>query len=65
MRGGTREGHGIVRGRACVGPQASGWHRVCYAVPGRAKVEASDAVITCMILICHCSNSILFDPGST
>ena len=37
----------------------------CYAFPGRSEAEASDAVITCNLLVCDCMASVLFDPGST
>lgn len=38
-------------------------HRLCYAVPDLAEIEASDAVIIVMVSMCHCSASVLFDPG--
>lgn len=65
IRGGTRGIRGIVRGGARGSPQANGGRRVCYAVPDRAEVEASDAVITDMVPVCHGSTLVLFDPGST
>ncbi|XP_070036244.1 uncharacterized protein [Nicotiana tomentosiformis] len=36
-----------------------------YALPARPKVESSDAVITCIVPVCHRDASVLFDPGST
>lgn len=42
MRGGTHEG-----------PQASNGHRVCYVIPDGAEADASDVVITVMVLLCH------------
>lgn len=36
-----------------------------YAILSRAEVEASDAVITCIVPICHRFISLLFDQGST
>lgn len=64
MKCGTRVGRGTVRGAACRGPQASGSHRVCFVVPDRAKVKASDAVITSMVSVYHRSALVLFDPGT-
>ncbi|XP_055830929.1 uncharacterized protein LOC129899959 [Solanum dulcamara] len=31
----------------------------------RYRLEAKASVITCIILVCHCPTSVLFDPGST
>lgn len=63
-----KEWHQGANGRAQGGGygnlQASGDHRVCYAIPGRDKTDASDTVITSIILICDCFASVLFDLGS-
>ena len=60
-------GRGTVQaggGRGTV--QTSGGKRAqCYVFPGRPEVEASDAVITCISLVCHRPASLLFDSGST
>ncbi|WMV49430.1 hypothetical protein MTR67_042815 [Solanum verrucosum] len=37
----------------------------CYAFSGKTEAEASDAVITCTILVCDRMTNVLFDPGST
>lgn len=49
MRGGARGGHNTMRDGTHRGLQASGSHRVCYAIPDRIEVEASDIVITGMV----------------
>lgn len=54
MRGG---GHGS--------PQSSGGRRVCYGIPDQTEAEASDAIITGMILMCNHSTLVLFDLNST
>ena len=36
-----------------------------YAFPGRSEAETSDAVITGNLLVYDCTDSVLFDPGST
>lgn len=54
-----------MRSGARGGSHASSGRSVCYAVLDRAKAKASDAVITSMVPVWHCSPSILFDPGST
>lgn len=40
-------------------------HGVCYVVPSRVKAEASNAVITRMVQMCHHLASTLFDSSST
>lgn len=65
MSGGSKEGHSIVKGGAHGGPQASVGHRVCYDIQDRAKAEASDAVITYIVLVCNHLASVLFDTSST
>lgn len=56
------------RGRAWSGArgrlEASGERRVCYVVLGKVKAEASDVVITSIVLVSQLSTSILFDLGS-
>ncbi|WMV14705.1 hypothetical protein MTR67_008090, partial [Solanum verrucosum] len=37
----------------------------CYAFHGKTEAEASDAVITCTILVCDRMANVLFDLGST
>lgn len=37
----------------------------CYAFSGKTEAEASNAVITCTILVCGMMANILFDLGST
>ncbi len=37
----------------------------CYAFSDNNEAEASDAVITCTILVCDRMANVLFDPGST
>ena len=37
----------------------------CYAFPGKNEADASNAVITCTILVCDRMANVLFDPGST
>lgn len=41
------------------------WGGHCYDFLGRPKVEASNAMIIGIILICHRPASMLFDPGFT
>lgn len=65
MRGSTRGSHDIVKCGASGGLQASGRHRVCYAIQDRVEAEASDATIIGMVPMCHRSASFLFDLGST
>ena len=36
-----------------------------YAFPGKTEVEASDAVITCTIIVCDWMANMLFDSVST
>ncbi|XP_069154406.1 uncharacterized protein [Solanum lycopersicum] len=60
-RGGSPSGRGGGRG----GSQSDGGHSHCYAFPGRPEAEASDAVITGIIPVCHRPATVLFDPGST
>ena len=36
-----------------------------YAFPSKTKAKASDAVITCTILVCDRMANVLFDSGST
>lgn len=55
---------GGTRGSAPSGSQASSNCRVCYAIQGRAKAEASDLVITCIVLVCRHSTSIIFNSRS-
>ncbi|WMV49629.1 hypothetical protein MTR67_043014 [Solanum verrucosum] len=37
----------------------------CYAFPGKSEAESSNAVITCIIIVCEWMANVLFDPGST
>ncbi|XP_069146964.1 uncharacterized protein [Solanum lycopersicum] len=60
-RGGYPSGRGGGRG----GSQSYGGRSHCYAFPGRPEAEASDAVITSIIPVCHRSTTVLFDSGST
>ncbi|XP_027767800.1 uncharacterized protein LOC114074085 [Solanum pennellii] len=60
-RGGSPSGRGGGRG----GSQSDGGRSHCYAFPGRPEAEASDAVITGIIPVCHRPATVLFDPGST
>lgn len=60
--GGTPSAKGRARGKARVILRSM--ITIWYVMIGRAKIEASNAVITCIILVCHCSASILFDPES-
>ena len=60
-RGGSPSGRGGGRG----GSQSDGGRSHCYAFPGRPEAEASDAVTTGFIPVCHRSATVLFDPGST
>ena len=58
------------RGGSHGGSQSDGGHSHCYAFPGRPEAEASDAeasdaVITGIIPVCHRPATVLFDPGST
>uniref|UniRef100_M0ZYG3 Polyprotein n=1 Tax=Solanum tuberosum TaxID=4113 RepID=M0ZYG3_SOLTU len=67
-RGGSHSGRGgspSGRGGAHGGSQSEGGRTHCYAFPGRPETEASDAVITCIIPVCHRPTIVLFDPGST
>ena len=67
-RGGSHLGRGDSpsgRGGGHGGSQSDGGCSHCYAFPGRPEVEASDAVITGIIPVCHRSATVLFDPGST
>ncbi|XP_069145670.1 uncharacterized protein [Solanum lycopersicum] len=67
-RGGShsgRDGSPSVRGGGRGGSQSNGGRSHCYAFPGRLEAEASDAVITGIIPVCHRSAIVLFDPGST
>ncbi|XP_070054572.1 uncharacterized protein [Nicotiana tomentosiformis] len=56
----ANDGGQLSRARPRGGGQAS-----FNAFPGRTEVVASDAIITCMVPICHRDASVLFDPGST
>ncbi|XP_070046264.1 uncharacterized protein [Nicotiana tomentosiformis] len=63
------EGH-VGKGHPRCGGQPGGGQPVgaparFYAFRSRTDVEASDAVITCIISICGKDASVLFDPGST
>ncbi|XP_049348112.1 uncharacterized protein LOC125812663 [Solanum verrucosum] len=60
-RCGSSSGRGGGRG----GSQYEGGRSHCYAFPGRPEAEASDAVITGIISVCHRPATVLFDPGST
>lgn len=53
MRGGTRGGQGIVRGRAHGGPQDSLGHRACYVVLNWAELKAFYVVIIGMVPVGH------------
>ncbi|XP_015081327.1 uncharacterized protein LOC107024922 [Solanum pennellii] len=59
-RGGSPSGRGGGRG----GSQSDGGRSHCYAFRGRPEAEASDAVITGIIPVCHRPATVLFDPGS-
>ncbi|XP_049378055.1 uncharacterized protein LOC125842786 [Solanum stenotomum] len=61
-RGGRASGRGASDAS---GSQSGGRGAQCYAFPGRPEAEASDAVITGIISVCHRPASVLFDPGST
>ncbi|XP_070054490.1 uncharacterized protein [Nicotiana tomentosiformis] len=60
-RGGTQ----AARDRPRWGGRSSGGQALCYAFFARPEVVASDAVITCIVSVCHRDASILFKPGST
>ncbi|XP_070049823.1 uncharacterized protein [Nicotiana tomentosiformis] len=60
-RGGGQPARGLPRG----GGRSGGGQARFYAFPTRPDVVASDAVITCIVSVCHREASILFDPGST
>ena len=67
-RGGSHSGIGgspSGRGDGREGSQSDGGCSHCYAFPGRPEAEASDAVITGIILVCHRPATVLFDLGST
>ncbi|XP_055824467.1 uncharacterized protein LOC129892996 [Solanum dulcamara] len=70
-RGGRTPGRGasgaIVPqgGGRGVGQVGGGRGAQCYAFQGRPEAEASDAVITGIVPVCHRPASVLFDPGST
>ncbi|XP_069148227.1 uncharacterized protein [Solanum lycopersicum] len=67
-RGGSHSGRGgspSGRGGGRRGSQSDGGRSHCYAFPVRLEAEASDAVITGIILVCHRPATVLFDPGST
>ena len=61
-RGGRVAGRGTS---GAFGSQSGGRGAQCYAFPGRPEAEASDAVITGIVSVCHRPASVLFDPGST
>ncbi|XP_049362754.1 uncharacterized protein LOC125827500 [Solanum verrucosum] len=61
-RGGRASGRGAS---GASGSQSGGRGAQCYAFPGRPEAEASDAVITSIVSVCHRPASVLFDPGST
>lgn len=50
-------------------PRGGGWSgggEVCfYAFPTRQEDASFDVVISCIVLVCHKDDSVLFDPGST
>ncbi|XP_070039288.1 uncharacterized protein [Nicotiana tomentosiformis] len=56
----TRGGGQASRGH----PRGGGLAR-CYVFPCRTKAVASDAIITCIVPVCHRGISVLFDSGST
>ena len=61
-----RGGRVVGRGTSgASGSQSGGRGAQCYAFPGRSEAEASDAVITGIVSVCHRPASVLFDPGST
>ncbi|XP_070042822.1 uncharacterized protein [Nicotiana tomentosiformis] len=60
-QGGGHSGHGRSRG----GAQYSGGQARYYAFPRRTEVVTSDAVVTCIISVCHKDASALFDLCST
>ncbi|XP_049410606.1 uncharacterized protein LOC125873772 [Solanum stenotomum] len=61
-RGGRASGRGAS---GASGSQSGSRGAQCYAFPGRLEAEASDAVITGIVSVCHRPASVLFDPGST
>ncbi|XP_070057984.1 uncharacterized protein [Nicotiana tomentosiformis] len=61
LRGGCHPGRGRLRG----GGQISGAQPRFYTFLARLKAESSDAVIACIVPVCHRDASILFDMGST
>ncbi|XP_049414692.1 uncharacterized protein LOC125877444 [Solanum stenotomum] len=61
-RGGRASGRGAS---GASGSQSGGRGAQCYDFPGRPEAEASYAVITCIVLVCHRPASVLFYPGST
>ena len=67
-RGGSQSSRGDSpsgRGGGHVGSQSDGGRSHCYAFSGRPEAEASDVVITGIVLVCHRPATVLFDPGST
>ncbi|XP_070054718.1 uncharacterized protein [Nicotiana tomentosiformis] len=58
-QGGAQSARGLPRG----GGRSGGGQGRFYAFPARPDIVASDAVITCIILVCHREASIIFDPG--
>ncbi|XP_070040959.1 uncharacterized protein [Nicotiana tomentosiformis] len=59
--GGGQLVRGLLRGRGHSGRALSHF----YAFQARPEVESSDAVITCIILVCHRDASVVFDPCFT
>ncbi|XP_070054309.1 uncharacterized protein [Nicotiana tomentosiformis] len=66
----AREGGHVARGFSREGGQVyggttSGGHAHLYAFLGRPEAMASDAMITCMVSVCHRDAYVLLDSGST
>ncbi|XP_027768988.1 uncharacterized protein LOC114074926 [Solanum pennellii] len=67
-RGGSYSGRGCSssgRGGGRGNSQYEGSRFHCYGFLGRTEAEASDAVITGIILVCHRPTTVFFDPDST
>ncbi|XP_070039245.1 uncharacterized protein [Nicotiana tomentosiformis] len=54
-----------ARGRPRGGGRSGGSQARLYALPARPDAIASDAVITCIVLVFHRDASVLFDSGPT
>ncbi|XP_070043809.1 uncharacterized protein [Nicotiana tomentosiformis] len=55
----------LARGRLRLRGISGGGEARLYAFPARPDVVASNAVVTCIVLVFHNEASILFDPGYT